>query len=133
GRVFDAVEDEASTPVAVISRTAAEHLWPDLDPIGRQLWLNRSDGTSTELTVIGEVDDVENLESWSDTGDVYVPIGHRSGGSLGLLVHVDPSRGSITPEALRSSLQQAFPDIGLLSVRTLEAELQERAAPSSFV
>ena len=134
GRLLDAAEDESALPVAVVSRTAAARLWPDVDPIGRNLWLNRDDGTSTELTVIGEVEDVAFRESWSDTGDVYVPLSQRSGGVLGLVVHVDPARGrAIPPDVLESSLQRAFPDVGLTSVRTLDAELHERSAPSSFI
>jgi len=73
GRPF--TNDEAITPNSsvVISRSAAERLWPGQDPIGRRM--RRTGGQVQWFTVVGLVDDVKQ-QDWRDAGEaaVYFPL-----------------------------------------------------------
>jgi predicted permease len=53
GRDFDATDHADSPRVAIVSRSLADRLWPDADPIGKPLV-----GGSTTLEVIGVVPDM---------------------------------------------------------------------------
>jgi putative ABC transport system permease protein len=73
GRPFS--NDEAVIPNAnvVISRSAAERLWPSQDPIGKRI--RRAAGPVQWFTVVGLVEDVKQ-DDWRDAGEaiVYFPL-----------------------------------------------------------
>jgi predicted permease len=71
GRTF--TNDEAVTSHAnvVISRGAAEKLWPGQNPLGRQLRPNLGNQDSISFTVIGVVGDVKQ-DDWRDPGQAIV-------------------------------------------------------------
>lgn len=73
GRPF--TSDEAVTPntSVVVSRSAAERLWPGQDPLGQRL---RPAGAVAQwFTVVGMVDDVKQYD-WREAGEaiVYLPL-----------------------------------------------------------
>jgi putative ABC transport system permease protein len=72
GRIFS--NDEAVTPnnSIVISRSAAEALWPGQDAVGQRL---RRTGTDMAFNVVGVVGDVKQ-DDWRDAGEsiVYFPL-----------------------------------------------------------
>jgi len=59
GRSLTSGDDRESTPVCVINQTLAQRLWPDQDPVGRQLWMKGMDMTRQ---VVGVVEDVPPLD-----------------------------------------------------------------------
>jgi predicted permease len=73
GRPF--TNDEAVTPNSniVISRSAAEKLWPNQDPLGQRI--RRAAGPMNWFTVVGLVEDVKQ-DDWRDAGEaiVYFPL-----------------------------------------------------------
>ncbi len=73
GRVF--TPDEAATPNSniILSRSAAERLWPGADPIGRRI--RRPVEPVQWFTVVGIVGDVKQND-WRDTGQAvaYFPL-----------------------------------------------------------
>jgi putative ABC transport system permease protein len=73
GRAF--TNDEAVTPNSniIISRSAADRLWPDQDPIGQRI--RRPSGPELWFTVVGVVEDVKQ-DDWRDAGEaiVYFPL-----------------------------------------------------------
>ncbi len=72
GRSF--TSDEAVTPNSnvIVSRSAAERMWPGQNPLGRQLWRT---GSSQTFTVVGVVSDVKQ-DDWREAGEsiVYFPL-----------------------------------------------------------
>jgi predicted permease len=56
GRYFERVEEERAMPFVIISRSAAELLFPGEDPIGKQV--RNASGGQTWYSVIGVVEDV---------------------------------------------------------------------------
>jgi len=75
GRTFN--NEEAVTPNSnvVISRSAAEKLWPGQNPLGRQLRPRFGSQDTLAFTVIGVVGDVKQLD-WRQTGEavMYMPL-----------------------------------------------------------
>lgn len=57
GRAFQASDDGASTPVAIINETLARVFYPDVDPIGRRV--RPDDGTGRWFTIVGVARDVK--------------------------------------------------------------------------
>lgn len=134
GRTFTTREDENAEPVAVVSRTAALRFWPDLEPVGHRLWIDRGE-SRIEALVIGVVSDAEVHPDrrQREPRDVYLPIAHRpEPAGIAILARSDQDAG-VLAERLRASLQQAAPDIGLLSVTSLGQYFYERYAPPLFV
>jgi ABC-type antimicrobial peptide transport system permease subunit len=71
GRTWSAADDGRAEPVAVINETMARQLWPDEDPIGKQVrdrtflerrpqWVLQAPGRDGWFTVIGVLRDVPN-------------------------------------------------------------------------
>ena len=59
GRLFDATDTTTSPQVVVVSRTAAQALWPDADPIGARV-RTRFAGVAYDAQVIGVVGEVRH-------------------------------------------------------------------------
>jgi putative ABC transport system permease protein len=130
GRLFDATDLEASTPVAVVSDRAARRFWGDDDPIGRRLRIvwnqqGRGGGGGSEvwLTVVGVVGNVHFSGFGDDSGlDLYAPNTQLFTGDSFLVV-----RTRITPDAIRSQLRAAIDridrDQSLFDVETMTARI----------
>ena len=77
GRDFTETDRKGSPLVAIVSKTAAQALWPGQDPIGKQL---KSSADKEWRSVVGLVDDVQHFlgnpsTTWAASahGDVYFP------------------------------------------------------------
>jgi putative ABC transport system permease protein len=84
GRTFTASEERSEEPLLVLSRTAADMLFPGEDPIGRRITMAAAPGDpNTDWTVVGVVDDVlygpvaegARAEAYMPLG-VWAPPGH---------------------------------------------------------
>jgi predicted permease len=71
GRAF--TPEEAVTPNnhVVISRSAAEKLWPGKNPLGQRLWPRFGRADTIPFTVVGVVGDVKQ-DDWRDSGEAAV-------------------------------------------------------------
>jgi len=61
GRGFEPIDDARGTRVALINETMARTIWPDGDPVGRQIAIDPHDWTSW-ITVVGIVRDVRHRD-----------------------------------------------------------------------
>jgi putative ABC transport system permease protein len=100
GRIFNAEEDTYGASVVVIGKTAADQLFPHLDPIGREL---RVDGLP--FTVIGLLEkqgSVFGLDlDRQIIGPFHSPLEHalrRSAGLYGVVVQAPSASGLIDAE-----------------------------------
>ena len=75
GRAFTNAEAVTPNNSVIISRSAAEKLWPGQDALGRQLRRPGANNTLTAFTVVGVVNDVKQND-WRDAGEaiVYFPL-----------------------------------------------------------
>ena len=83
GRAFTADDRATAPPVAIMNRDAAEQLWPNQDPVGKQLTIGRgpSPGGAAPppITIVGVID---NLRSASldakPQPEIYTPAAQES-------------------------------------------------------
>jgi putative ABC transport system permease protein len=79
GRQITQNDAEGATPVALISQTAANRYWPNVNPIGRHLsiqarvYSGKSETSSQPLEIVGIMKDVRGFDLWEPRADIYVP------------------------------------------------------------
>jgi predicted permease len=137
GRDFNDQDGTVTQPVAVVSRSLAEELWQDADPIGKQF---RVGGGSVMMTVVGVVDDIR-ARGYSDVPEptMYVPFA-QSGvtayvqpKTMSILIRVRDSRtGSNAAQIVRDAVRAADPSIPVSSVRTMDEVVGASVASRRF-
>jgi hypothetical protein len=121
GRGFLRTDDETSTPVAVVTQSLAERLWPGEDALGRQfLWPAGAEDPTT-WAVVGVVGHVASSRADDNSLQLFTPVRQRN--TSGLLVLL---RTSTEPSALAGPVREAIrsvdsglPPPRLLTGRTL--------------
>ena len=134
GRPF--TNDEAVTPNTnvIISRSAAERLWPNQDPIGQRL---RPAGNAVQwFTVAGLVEDVKQ-EDWRDAGEaaVYFPLTGPTptAWAMGSPAYVVKSpRASSLGREVRELVRQVAPEAPVYREFTMEFLAQRSMIQLSF-
>jgi putative ABC transport system permease protein len=135
GRPF--TNDEAVTPNSsvVLSRSAAEKLWPDRDPIGQRLRL-ASGQVQQWFTVVGVVQDVKQLD-WRSAGSaaVYYPLTGPTprSWSLGSPAYVvKSSRAPSLGNEVRELVRQVAPEAPVYRDFTMEFLAQRSMVQLTF-
>ncbi len=134
GRPF--MDDEAVTPNShvIISRSAAERLWPDRDPIGQRM---RSANAPVQwFTVVGVVQDVRQ-DDWRHAGEsaVYFPLTGPtpSAWALGSPAYVvKSSRASTLGTEVRELVRQVAPEAPVYRDFTMEFLAQRSMVQLTF-
>jgi predicted permease len=124
GRAF--TNDEAVTPNSnvIVSRSAANKLWPNADPLGRTLRPRFGSQDSLTFTVVGVVEDVKQND-WRDTGEsvIYFPLTGPSAGAwrMGSPAYVVKSpRADRLQREVRSIVREVAPEAPVYREYTLE-------------
>jgi len=79
GRQLTEHDANGSTPVALISQTAAQRYWPNSNPVGRHLrilsrvYSGKSETATRALEIVGIMKDVRGFDLWEPRSDIYVP------------------------------------------------------------
>ncbi len=110
GRQFDERDNEAGTPVALISETVARRYWPHSNPLGNHLTMlarvySGEHSGSRPLEIVGIVKDVRNEDLWKPEPAVYVPFEQNPEPSAFLVIRTGvPPMSVVGPvrEAVRS-------------------------------
>ena len=134
GRQF--TPDEAVTPNShvIISRSAAERLWPDRDPIAQRI---RRTGDSPQwFTVVGVVEDVKQ-DDWRDAGEavVYFPLTGPTpdAWAMGSPAYVVKSpRAASLGREVRELVRQVAPEAPVYREYTMEFLAQRSMIQLSF-
>jgi len=86
GRVFEDRDGPDATPVAIVSQSFADALWPGEEPLRRRVRVGYDGWESPWLEVVGVVDDVRHRDVAGPTGmGIYVPF-RQVGSPNGYLV-----------------------------------------------
>jgi putative ABC transport system permease protein len=121
GRWFDAREHADSEPVAVIDQSFAEAVFPDSDPLGRQIQLGNPESQDSRWHTIIGVTGATALDELDDPElpSAFVPLVHVPQRFLTVAVH---TRGEplAYSQALRETVREIDPDIPVYWVRTLD-------------
>jgi putative ABC transport system permease protein len=134
GRVFAAEDHRTSRGNVVLSRSAAERLWPGQDPVGRRI---QREGQSAWETVVGVVDDVLQ-DGFRDRPQAvaYFPLidtsadGGRMISSPAYVIKTSRAE-SIAPE-VRALVHQVAPEAPMYRVFTMAGLARDSTAQLSF-
>ena len=128
GRYFERVEEERGIPNVIISKSAAELLYPGEDPLGQQLRPVAASG-DTWYTVIGVVEDVllDDLRRESPEPMVYLP---AVAGSPAYVVK-SARADRLAPE-VRAVIREVIPESPMYRVFTMERLAANAMASLSF-
>ncbi len=121
GRFFTQQEVREGEPVAVVSQSLAERLWPNTDPLERRI---RTDEIEESLAVVGTVRNVKQaysmggLDAWPDA-QLYVPLAHLERSSLTLAVRTEGPPETLAT-AVRAAVAEAAPHLPLFDVFSMD-------------
>jgi putative ABC transport system permease protein len=118
GRAFLRTDDGTSAPVAVITRSVAERLWPGEDPLGRRFSQAGVENT-TVWTVVGVTADVASSRATEELPSVFLPLRQSNNPHFIIMV-----RSETDPAALASPVREAIRSVdpGLPIPRVVPAQ-----------
>ena len=136
GRAFTPQDNENSPSVLIVNARLAKELWPNEDPIGKQLrWLDQDADTGPH-TVVGVVADIKQfgLEK-ADHPAAYAPYQQRKFPWLRWMNFVVRSEGDAAQLVgpMRAIIHSLDPGLPVFEVSTLEHRLQLSLAPRRFL
>ena len=127
GRFFDRVEEEQGIDNVIISKTAAQLLFPNEDPLNKQL--KPAAGNSDWFTVVGVVEDVivDDLRRDKPEPMVYLPTVSASPAYVMRSTRAD----QLVPE-VRSIIREVMPTSPMYRIFTMERLAANAMASLSF-
>ena len=133
GRGFGEQDREGSQPVAIVTRSLANKLWPGADPIGQQVRSNFIG--EIWLTVVGVVPEARNWAQPADVqNEIFVPLAQfpSNGGSFPtyFIARTATAPESLIPAA-RARLRVIAPDMPAEFI-TLRERIERSAADRRF-
>lgn len=130
GTTFDEHESAAGPPQAVISESMARTLWPDQDPVGRELHIVINGGITA--TIVGVVGDVHLMDArTSSRPAVYLSASRFPSEQRDLVVRAGGTPEAIVP-ALRAAAAALEPGLPLYQVTTLPRLVSTSLAADRF-
>jgi len=127
GRFFERVEEQQGIPNVIISRTAAELLFPSEDPLDKQV--RPTTDSDTWYTVIGVVEDVllDDFRRESAEPMVYLPAANLSPAYV-----VKSARAHQLAPEIRAIIRELIPESPMYRVFTMEQLAANTMASLSF-
>jgi putative ABC transport system permease protein len=122
GRFFEPTDRRDSTPVVILTESAANKYFPGEDPIGQLVGIN---GNRTIVGIVGDVHQT-SLET-APRPSAYIPMAQATapGGNLVIRTSGNPLQ---TLPAVRSAVFAVLPDVPLRNVMTMEEMIGRRVA-----
>jgi predicted permease len=131
GRTFTDADNERAPKVAVINEALAQHLWPNEDPVGRDLPLPGPEG-SAGIRILGVVGNTHHEGPGQDVeSEIYVPYLQEPGNMMQLAIRTAADPASLA-SAVRREVAAVDPEQPIARMSTLEQTLSESVAPRRF-
>jgi hypothetical protein len=112
GRALLRTDDRTSAPVAVVTRSFADRLWPGEDALGRQFSQAGAENRSYAWTVVGVVGNVASSAITEDLPQVFVPLRQARSPQFIILVRsgtgTDPA---VLAEPVREAIRSVDPGL----------------------
>ncbi len=115
GRAFEASDQDASLPVAIINEDLARRYWPEGNALGKSF---RLVGDTVARQIVGVV----KTSDYTTLGEapqpcIYLPLRQNAGGNVNLYVRTasDPSQ---VLEAVQREIKEMAPNVEVSDVRT---------------
>jgi putative ABC transport system permease protein len=137
GRPFAESDRGGSEPVAIVSETAAQRLWPGENPIGRSVRLVESqiadqDTAAVTRTIVGVARDVRQAPTDDQLADVYVPMLQTSGRFASIVARTSAAVPTWLT-LLRGTVRNVDPEIAVGSAQLLDATVEQQLARPRFL
>jgi len=130
GRVFDDQDAQGTRAVAIISKSLAEQLAPNADPVGKQIEV---EGLKGAVEVVGLVGDVHQLGITSEmTSEVYLPFAQAPAPIICLAIRTASDPANLAKAAERA-IWAVDKDQSIGYVMPLEELASESLAPQRVV
>jgi putative ABC transport system permease protein len=136
GRAFTNQETTAPNTSVIISRSAAETLWPRQNPLGQRLRPRFGGQDTIAFTVVGVVNDVKQ-DDWRDPGEavLYFPLTGPSADAWGMgspaYVVKSPRARGLTNE-VRRLVREIAPEAPVYREYTMESLAERSMLQLSF-
>jgi len=130
GRYFSADDTSETHRVVIINESAAQRVWPGLDPIGQNALITGEE----PWQVIGVVADVRHQSLEEGSGlEMYLPIAqHGDWGTLDMVVRSSlPQAALVGP--VRAALRSLDPSMPTTEYQTLDAIVDRSVSPRRFI
>src|SRR2546429_3018173 len=117
GRMFNFADTQGGSPSVIINQTMAEQIWPNEDPIGKEL---RFGDQHTVGTIVGVVNDVKMYQLRPrPERQMYVPLAQFPSATLGFVVRTTADSTAMAT-AVRDTIWTVDRDQPISSVEPLE-------------
>jgi putative ABC transport system permease protein len=135
GRDFAASDIETSVPVVIVNESMARWLWPNADPLGKQVHLGGVRSPAPWMTVVGVVGDMKRYSlTEQPRPEMFVPYTQKPYPTFGTMQFIVRTAGD--PATLARPIQRAIaavdPAIPIARVRTMDALVSEVSANARF-
>lgn len=125
GRTFTSEDTESSAPVVMIGRETAQRYWPDEDPLGKRIRLERGDQPEEWSEIVGVVGNVRSGDEVEEQrAQLYVPHTQRDRNAMLLMVRSTAPLETLA-EPVRSAVWALDPDQPIDDMRTMERALYD--------
>src|SRR5256886_1161080 len=117
GRMFDSADAPGSSPSVIINQTMARQIWPNEDPLGKEL---RFGDQHTVGTIVGVVNDIKMYQLRPrPERQMYVPLAQFPSATLGFVVRTAADSTTMAT-AIRDTIWTVDRDQPISSVEPLE-------------
>ena len=140
GRYFTDADGRTGGRVVILSEMLARTLWPDQDPIGRQIKWGLEQSPTPWMTVVGVVGDVNQSALGTEPiPQTYEPIFQQPDAvrfswfyrTVNVLVRSNRDAAAIVP-ALRTAIQQLDPELPLSDAAPVVTVVADSVKPQRF-
>ena len=130
GRDFTSADGVAGAMSVIVNRRAAEAFWHGEDPLGRRLRLYSKDVPQPWLTVVGVAPNIsyDNDSRIKHDPVLYLPYRMETTHSMFVAARTSVPPGTLK-EAFRRKVQAIDGDLPVMSLRTLEEQLEKQNWP----
>jgi putative ABC transport system permease protein len=140
GRLFTDADGRTDARVVIVSEMLARRLWPDQDPIGRQIkWgVDVPENRNPWMTIVGVVGDVNQSALGTEIiPQTYEPIEQQQNGPVNFYRRVNlvvRANGDPAPvlAAIRGTMQRLDPELPLSDAMSAVDVLGESVKPQRF-
>jgi len=121
GREPDERDQEGAPKVAMVNQAFARHFFGQESPLGKRFGTDGEE-SGQEIEIIGVVRDLKVHDLWSEAPRLaYFPVAQRSNPLFSLQVHARPE---LSVSRVRDASADVAPDLPVLSVRSLEEQVE---------
>jgi predicted permease len=133
GHFFTDADDTKGLPVALIDQTAAEHFWPNEDPVGKRLLRGFQAGPNPQWLTIAGVVGKTKTDALDAPYAPHIYLSELQSSDYAMDVYI---RGNASAESLeepvRREIQAVDPNLPVFGVRTLESVVSDSLASRRF-